>query len=196
MFKHNLNLSLFLFAILNGYATAGKHDFDVLIFTQHWPQTVCYTWKEKDPSHSCALPRDKGEWTIHGIWPSQFNKLGPAFCNPSLPFDPNALAPLAGQLKEKWIDIEYGRESSSLWEHEWNKHGTCAAVLPQLSTEQKYFNEGLVLLSKYDMKNVLARANIVPGFSYRVPDILNGIQQVLGTHATVECRKNRVRISL
>ncbi|XP_031833190.1 ribonuclease Oy [Nomia melanderi] len=191
MFSHKIGLLLFLLAVLNGHATARSKHFDVLIFTQRWPQTICIMWKEESPSHSCALPSDTQEWTIHGLWPTEFHRIGPEYCNPSLPFDPSALSPLEDQLKEKWIDIEFGRDSYSLWKHEWEKHGTCAAVLPELSNEQKYFEEGLALLSQYDMKNVLAQANIVPGYQYAATDIFNAVQQVLGASPVIVCRRDR-----
>ncbi|KAK9293494.1 hypothetical protein QLX08_011584 [Tetragonisca angustula] len=169
----------------------GSNNFDVLIFTQRWPQTVCYTWKASSPSHTCSLPKEHDEWTIHGIWPSQYHKVGPQFCNKSMPFKPDALKSLKGELQEKWIDVEYGRTSYSLWEHEWNKHGTCAVVLKQLNSEVKYFAEGLNLLAKYDMKNVLAKVNIVPGQKYGTKAILNAIKKVLGKRGVVICRKNK-----
>lgn len=152
--------------------------------------TICMMWKESSPSHTCALPKDKSEWTIHGLWPTQFHRIGPMFCDRTKPFDPSALIPLENQLKEKWIDIEYGRESYGLWKHEWNKHGTCAAQLPALSTEQKYFAKGLDLLSQYDMKTVLASSNIVPGSSYLATDLFNAVQAGLGSHPVIVCRKD------
>lgn len=164
-------------------------DFDVLIFTQHWPQTVCYTWKEKSTSNTCSLPKEH-EWTIHGIWPSQYHKIGPQFCN-KLPFNSTALEPLKEKLQEKWIDIEKGRTSYSFWQHEWDKHGTCAVVLEQLNTENKYFTKGLELLSIYDMKNILAKANIIPGQIYNKTEILNAIETQLDKRGILICQENK-----
>jgi ribonuclease T2 len=161
-------------------------DFDVLIFTQHWPPTVCYTWKKESESNTCFLPNDE-EWTIHGIWPTKFHKIGPQFCNPSLPFESTALEPIEKQLEIKWVDIENGTKRYSFWKHEWQKHGTCSAILPALNTEIKYFSKGLDLLDEYDMKNILAQASIFPGSEYPVQAILNGVQKVLGKRCQVEC---------
>lgn len=170
---------------------ARSNEFDVLIFTQRWPKTICIEWKEESPSHDCALPRDNSEWTIHGLWPSQFHRMGPMFCDRTKPFDPAALVSLENELREKWIDIEFGRKSYGLWKHEWNKHGTCAAVLPPLSTEQKYFAKGLALLQQYDMKNVLASANILPGGNFVYSDLNKAVQRVLGKHPVIVCKNDR-----
>ncbi|XP_043802312.1 ribonuclease Oy isoform X1 [Apis laboriosa] len=167
-----------------------NNDFDVLIFTQHWPQTVCFTWKEKSTSNTCSLPKEHDEWTIHGIWPSQYHKIGPQFCN-KLPFNSTALEPLKEELQEKWIDIEKGRTSYSFWQHEWDKHGTCAVVLKELNTENKYFAKGLELLSTYNMKNVLTKANIIPGQTYNKTEILNAIEQQLNTRGILICQENK-----
>lgn len=168
-----------------------NNDFDALIFTQHWPQTVCYTWKEKSTSNTCSLPKEHNEWTIHGIWPSQYHKIGPEFCNDKLPFNSTALESLKEKLQEKWIDIEKGKTSYSLWQHEWDKHGTCAVELEQLNTEIKYFTKGLELLSIYDMKNILAKANIIPGQTYNKTEILNAIEQQLNKRGILICQENK-----
>lgn len=170
---------------------ANTTDFDVLIFTQHWPQTVCYTWKETFLNHTCRLPVDD-EWTIHGIWPTQMGKLGPEFCNKTLPFQATALQPIEDQLNIKWIDVENGTKPYSFWKHEWEKHGTCAAILNDVNTEIKYFTKGLELLNQYDMKHVLAKANIIPGQGYLVQTILDGVAKVLGKRCQVECVINPV----
>jgi len=44
------------------------HSWDILIFTQTWPNTLCYSWKSHNAEHTCNLPSDKNIWTIHGIW--------------------------------------------------------------------------------------------------------------------------------
>lgn len=85
-----------------------SHEWDILIFTQHWPATVCYQWKEKDPSHSCAFPSQKNAWTVHGIWPTKFGEMGPNFCNNSWKFDPTLIEPIETHLDQYWINVEKG----------------------------------------------------------------------------------------
>jgi Ribonuclease T2 family len=41
-------------------------SFDVLIFTQHYPITVCAKWMEQNKNHECQLPKQKNMWEIHG----------------------------------------------------------------------------------------------------------------------------------
>jgi len=44
------------------------NSWDIIIFTQTWPNTLCYSWKISNPAHTCNLPSDKNIWTVHGIW--------------------------------------------------------------------------------------------------------------------------------
>ncbi|XP_066598184.1 ribonuclease Oy [Prorops nasuta] len=161
-------------------------DFDVFVFTQHWPPTVCYLWREKVSNHSCSLSTSE-EWTIHGLWPTQNHKVGPQFCDKSLPFDVNALNEIRSELELKWTDVENRKPRSSFWRHEWEKHGTCAAALESLNTELKYFKKGLELLDTYDMKHVLAKASIVPGQNYTIQSLLEGVQKILGKKPEILC---------
>lgn len=168
-------------------------DFDVLIFTERWPLTACFVWKENSESHSCSLPKHD-EWTIHGIWPTKYNTIGPEYCNSSLPFNASALAPIENELKENWIDIQNGSKPYAFWKHEWEKHGTCAIAIKTLNNELNYFEKGLELLNTYNMIDVLAKANILPGEKYMINKMLTAIEKVLGKRGQIMCAKHEVNL--
>ncbi|XP_032666043.1 ribonuclease Oy isoform X2 [Odontomachus brunneus] len=179
-----------MFSYLIAKKRVRSNKFDVVLFTQRWPPTVCYMWKERNESHSCLLPK-QNKWTIHGIWPTQFGHLGPEFCNKTLPFNESALAPIENELKENWIDVWNGSKPYSFWKHEWYKHGTCAVTIKDMDSEFKYFQTGLKLLNTYNMINVLAKENILPGLKYMVDDFFHAIQKILGKRVEVICTKDK-----
>jgi len=163
------------------------HDWDFLVFTQHWPLTVCLQWTEEHPKHSCRLPSLNNIWTVHGIWPTKIGEWGPQFCNSSLHFNKTQLDPIKEQLQQYWIDIHNG-STYSLWLHEWEKHGTCATALPTLDTEDKYFGQGLKWIKQYEMKDILSQSGIEPNVpGYFPQDIWNAVQKSLGKNPTVQC---------
>ncbi|XP_011637517.1 ribonuclease Oy [Pogonomyrmex barbatus] len=198
MFKYNIASCVLLLYLLcvthsferrwsqESFRKRTSNEFDVLIFTQRWPLTACFVWTKNSEKRSCLLPK-RNEWTIHGIWPTKYNTIGPQYCNSSMPFDKNALAPLESELKEKWIDIQNGSTPYSFWKHEWDKHGTCALTVKALNSEFNYFRGALNLLDKYNMIDVLEKANILPGKKYMVQDVLVGIQKILGKRGQVTC---------
>lgn len=163
-------------------------DFDLLIFTQRWPITACYEWREKSSSNVCGLPSPKNIWTIHGIWPTKLNTIGPAFCDKTAVFNVTELNAIESQLEQFWINVEKNKPYDSLWRHEWLKHGTCAAaVLVQLNTEDKYFGQGLTWLQQHSMANILGEAGITPGGNYTVVQIHQVLLDRLQKDAAIEC---------
>lgn len=48
--------------------TNDPESWDLLIFTQTWPNTLCYGWKHENANHTCNFPKEKNLWTVHGIW--------------------------------------------------------------------------------------------------------------------------------
>lgn len=64
--------------------------------------------------------------------------------------------------------------------------------MEQLNTENKYFTKGLELLSIYDMKNILVKANIIPGQIYNKTEILNAIETQLDKRGILICQENKV----
>ncbi|KAM3963651.1 ribonuclease X25 [Aphomia sociella] len=165
------------------------HQFDLLIFTQFWPTTVCTEWKESNPSHSCDMPSDPQSWSIHGIWPTRLGTREPSFCNRTWHFDPEEIRPIEPQMLKIWPNIEAETSTYSLWSHEWVKHGTCAAQLEPLSSQLKYFSQGLQWMNKFNMLNVLKSANIVPTIDkeYAITDINNAVVEKLGVRPSIQC---------
>lgn len=85
-------------------------DWDLLVFTQQWPVTVCREWMDRSPKHTCSMPEDPGAWSIHGIWPTKLHTMGPSFCNRTWHFDPNLIEPIEKRLNTSWMNIESGKE--------------------------------------------------------------------------------------
>ncbi|XP_050085435.1 ribonuclease Oy [Anopheles aquasalis] len=167
----------------------GNHPFDLLIFTQRWPITACYEWREHNKDHICGLPSPNIVWTIHGIWPTKINTIGPAFCNKTAVFDVSQLSSIESQLEEHWLNVEANKPTDSLWEHEWLKHGTCAAeMIEQLNTELKYFGQGLSWLEKYSVgSGFAAGGNILPGFNYSLATLNKALFGYYGKDLAIEC---------
>jgi ribonuclease T2 len=163
----------------------------MLIFSQAWTPTACYEWEKTSPTHQCNEPLIE-EWSIHGLWPTKNGTLGPFFCNASLHFNLNALDPLVEELELKWIDVHKNAKSHEFWRHEWEKHGTCSVDLESLNTEKKYFQKGLDLFNKYNMKYIFGNANILPNKQYFLQDYLDNAHKILHTNVYIECVTNKV----
>lgn len=169
-------------------------NFDILIFTQHWPYTVCSEWMEEHKNNECTLPKQKNSWTIHGIWPTKYHIIGPVFCNDSWAFDMNKIAPIEDELTEKWINIEKNTPLDGLWKHEWEKHGTCAATqLKSVDSELKYFQQGLDFLDRYSISTLLKGTYIQPGIdrSYKLEEIHETLAGFIDNNFAIVCKTDR-----
>ncbi|XP_034656923.1 ribonuclease Oy [Drosophila subobscura] len=163
------------------------HNWDVLIFTQQWPVTTCYHWREDNPSQECTLPQKKEFWTIHGIWPTKLGSLGPSFCNNSAEFDVDKLDGISNRLETYWPDLKGATSQEWLWKHEWQKHGTCAMLIEELDDELKYFAQGLSWREQYIMSRILDASDIHPDSNNTVTVINNAIVKVLGKNPSIHC---------
>ncbi|XP_055913589.1 ribonuclease Oy [Eupeodes corollae] len=168
-------------------STNASNDWDLLIFTQSWPVTTCFHWKQENKHHECNLPTKKEVWTIHGIWPTKLDTFGPNFCNNSAKFDIDKLYPIVDQMYLFWPNIENGTEYDSLWQHEWVKHGTCAAQLEELNDELKYFYQGLNWLSSVFMSDVLEKSGIYPDSNNTVISLHTAVVKALGKNPSIHC---------
>ncbi|XP_052864183.1 ribonuclease Oy [Anopheles cruzii] len=168
---------------------SNAHQFDLLIFTQRWPITACYEWREHGKDHICGLPSPNTVWTIHGIWPTKINTIGPLFCNKTAVFNVSELATILPQLEDHWVNVEKNKPEESFWEHEWLKHGTCAAeIIDELDTELKYFEQGLSWLEKHSVGVAFAASgNIMPGYNYSLATLNKALYDYYGKDVAIEC---------
>ena len=61
---------------------------------------------------------------------------GPFFCNSTWVFDPNGVKAIREELLQEWPNIHGSDTEDSLWKHEWEKHGTCAALDKHFSSDE------------------------------------------------------------
>lgn len=156
------------------------HHFDLLILTQHWPYTTCLEWEDREGS---CRKIEQARWTVHGLWPTQLGKIAPNFCNNSWHFDPAVLTPIRGNLTVFWPDVEVRKTPNSLWDHEWTKHGTCAAQLQEMDSEVKYFAKGCELAEANPVTDWLVTAGVMPnkkGTQYNMKAVWDAVMAGTG----------------
>ncbi|XP_058790236.1 ribonuclease Phyb-like [Phymastichus coffea] len=171
--------------------------YDMLVFSQSWPQTSCWNlnkvWTtQKYACSMCQMPKNKNIWTIHGLWPSNKHGKHPSNCNDEK-YNPNLLSSsLRTMMKEKWPTFNLKLSIDSFWSHEWSKHGTCAMALESTNTLPKYFSKSLQLLDQYNLGVVLADSGIIPGKTYNYSDLFTVIQNTLGVKTYIKCATNNI----
>ncbi|KAF0983265.1 hypothetical protein FDP41_010330 [Naegleria fowleri] len=134
----------------------GGSSFDYFVFAMTWPGNAC---RELSP---CYIPSSTSDFTIHGLWPSRYTgPQGPFFCGGS--FDFSQIQDLVPDLNNYWTDFK--NEVPSFWQHEYEKHGTCAASLPRMDNEYKFFKSVLDLRKSMSVLPNLASGGVTPSDS-------------------------------
>ncbi|KAI9557762.1 hypothetical protein GHT06_014510 [Daphnia sinensis] len=111
-------------------------------------------------------------------------------------FDPDQLGTLRPQLLKVWPNIHGNDTDDSLWKHEWEKHGTCAALDPKFGSEELYFNQGIQWVKNYHMTKILSQHMIVPSMStrYNVTLIHKALKDVIGAVPSLSCEYDKVML--
>jgi ribonuclease T2 len=161
------------------------NHFDYLILREIWPASSCMF----PGSHTCQIPRNVSTWVVHGLWPSIKSEIGPQFCNRSMPFDFNTIKWMLPRLIAFWPNLYTNTPLASFWQHEWEKHGTCAFGLPEIKSESDYFNLTLGLRDHYDFGEALRGYEVVPDDTvmYDVDKIETALSSVLGVKPLLTC---------
>lgn len=90
-------------------------DFDFYVLNLSWSPDYCATNGDNDPQQ-CSAGKKLG-FVLHGLWP-QYDKGYPHDCsNEKLP----------AELKSQFPGLY---PSPKLYDHEWEKHGTCSGLSP------------------------------------------------------------------
>ncbi|XP_005093098.1 ribonuclease Oy [Aplysia californica] len=171
------------------YLKENRHkneSFDYLVLAQFWPATSCYIYFGKE--HCSGIPKAVTGWTIHGLWPSSEGE-PPQFCNTSAKFEFNKIKGLSTQLNTQWPYYNTSGDTTFLWAHEWEKHGTCATSVPALNGEFNYFNSTLTLQKPLNISGILAKHGILPSLKvkHRPQEFFDAIKAELGTIPNICC---------
>ncbi|OLY84831.1 Ribonuclease Rh [Smittium mucronatum] len=142
------------------------------------------------------------KFTIHGLWPDRCD--GTWDDNGC---DLNRTYTGAGDIVKardpelyRFMDRRWpstSGSSSSFWDHEWNKHGTCLTTIdpPCLANYQKYddllmyFKITTALSTKYDFYKALSDEGIVPGATYTRLSMEAALFKNAGVRTVVRCNR-------
>lgn len=166
-----------LMAVASGQS---NNNWDFFLFVQEWPGS----WSSSPPA--CV-----SGFTIHGLWPERNDGSYPQFCNGSA-WDVNALAPIRSQLDCAWPS-DTG-DAATFWQHEWEKHGTCAQTDASVPTQLSFFQAGIRLSSRYALHDILSGAGIKPTSSkkYTVGELRAAVQKGAGVNSIWQCQKGKI----
>ncbi|XP_010476460.1 PREDICTED: ribonuclease 3-like isoform X2 [Camelina sativa] len=164
-------------------------DFNFFYWVNYWPGAIC------DSQKGCCPPPTKGnkspDFMIHGLWPQFINGTWPAFCDQTNLFDISKISDLVSKMERKWT--EWGvwvcpSNETNLWEHEWNKHGTC---VQSVFDQHSYFHTNLKFRQKINFLSILKQKGIKPndGF-YGLNEIKNAIKCAIGFAPGIECNED------
>ncbi|XP_046578679.1 ribonuclease Oy-like [Haliotis rubra] len=126
------------------------------------------------PLSVIASPQQVKTWTVHGLWPKLRND-----CNNSWHFSWEKIKSLEKQLETSWPNLNCKTKKRSLWEHEWQKHGTCATTFKATNNEFHYFQKTLSLnsVAAFNPQKALEKAGITPSCkkAYPIQAIKNAV---------------------
>ncbi|XP_062911196.1 ribonuclease T2 isoform X1 [Mobula hypostoma] len=170
-------LAVLVALIVSETSDCAKHPWHSLVLSQEWPQTVCLRKGEE-----CKVPPGINYWTVHGLWPKS-NQM----CNNSWHFNIKNVQDILSDLKQWWPDLIHPN-STQLWKHEWQKHGTCAATLESLNSQNKYFSKALELFKTLDLNSVLEKSNILPSSKYYTMEVIeDALVRMYGVTPKIQC---------
>ena len=91
-------------------------NFDFYVMALSWSPDYCASTDYQD-EQQCSIGKEL-DFVLHGLWP-QYEQGWPSYCSTEeLPYD----------LKDEYASLY---PSEKLFDHEWEKHGTCAGLSPE-----------------------------------------------------------------
>lgn len=172
---------------------AAQREFDYFVFSQQWPGTYC-----KQSGTCCENVEKPVNFTVHGVWPEYNDGSYPSCCS-GPGFDQGKINELTDLLQQYWPTMSCsspkqcsGKKTGSFWQHEWEKHGTCA--YPTIPDEATYFTVGLNLHLRYDISKILNDAGFVPDSSkqYQTSAMVAAIKEAVGGSPVFTCKSKQI----
>ncbi|EYU40680.1 hypothetical protein ABFS82_14G060000 [Erythranthe guttata] len=202
LFTVILWIGLFCIAEINAGGDVGEflrkggnnpREFDYFVLALQWPGTYCRRTRHCCSSNGCCRSTNAPTgFTIHGLWPNYNDGTWPSCCTGKT-FDAKEVSTLLSGLNMYWPSLSCGSTSNChggkgiFWEHEWEKHGTCASSVT--GEEYNYFVTALNVYFKYNVTDVLREAGYVASDSEKYPlgGIVSAIQNAYHSTPELQC---------
>lgn len=121
-------------------------DFDFYVLALSWSPDYCAT-SGADDAQQCSMGKKLG-FVLHGLWP-QYDKGYPIDCT---------TFKLPASVKAKFPGLY---PSTALYDHEWEKHGTCSGLEPeQYLALSKELKESVTIPSRYKAPEKTIRVTV------------------------------------
>lgn len=191
----------------------------VVMQTQFWDYNPLYVNGTGPANHSTVnqdithgLDPADNVFTIHGLWNDKCDGTWNQFCNDALEVQASDLEtiiaeqfndrPLFNKMKQIWVNTQNSNVQDggleSLWEHEYNKHGTCMTTLQPLCYEGNYqqyqtaydfYRRVVEVWDKLPTYQFLAQEGIYPNATrkYNLTDVENALKKYHGGSVYVGC---------
>ncbi|XP_022149793.1 ribonuclease MC-like [Momordica charantia] len=159
----------------------GLNEFDYLQVVIQWQPATC-----SDYNKPACFQAPGNRFSIHGVWPSLYDGY-PTQCSGS-PFDRNQISGLQPGISEIWPNVATG-DNFWLWQHEWDKHGTCSEST--FYDQQEYFGFGMDAYIHNNLQVILSNNQITPnGRTYTRDQVYAAIRAKTGKTPAVRCNYN------
>ncbi|KAH7621951.1 hypothetical protein Ndes2526B_g02772 [Nannochloris sp. 'desiccata'] len=184
----------------------GDPGFDMLLLVRTWPPTFCEQLREQ--REECTAPPLQ-EFTLHGLWPEYSSGGWPQYCSTVEKKDGEGYDSVNGELSKKITTTSsYGSDDSddrkircewpsfhgstlNFWDHEWDKHGTCAA--PLLGNRTEFFQTVVNLHDQFNLNRLFHSHRLWPvGNSQGIFDsteAAHAVEQAWGVKPRLACHK-------
>ncbi|XP_042018366.1 ribonuclease 2-like [Salvia splendens] len=170
-----------------------QREFDYFKLALQWQGTYCRKTSKCCAQNGCCRGSNGPTgFTIHGLWADYNDGTWPSCCS-GKKFDATEISTLREALYKYWPTLSCSKSKNChggkglFWEHEWEKHGTCAASVT--GDEYNYFVTTLNLYFKYNVTEILAKEGYVASNSEKYPigGIISAIQNYFQATPEVEC---------
>ncbi|XP_074107668.1 uncharacterized protein LOC141532932, partial [Cotesia typhae] len=172
--------------------------FDYFKLAVSWAPSFAYKERKKGLH---IRNRIHASWFIHGLWPTMFQRYQdpmPGCRRFDITFNKNRFVDhkILGPLENTWYTVlaKGWSNNNQFWEHEFNKHGSCASRSSVIGDDVNYFKRTLELFNQLNIGTILYANGIRVGATVNLKDIVNTIEDRIGAKIQFDLVTNDVSI--
>jgi ribonuclease I len=143
------------------------------------------------PERKPALHVSSNAFTVHGLWPNNYDGQNPEYCDDSALFSTrNVDSQTLNEMYCEWPDYD-SSTPEGFWGYEWSKHGTCSIEFFDTFTDypnaqDAYFTTAIDLNNAYD-PNIILNSMNGPTTGIDLYEFKDAFEEVWGVSPWISC---------